>query len=224
MKGQGIVDGSYVLEMDCVWYFQAFHSVSVPPFLKMHLESSSPPVTVVAAYLAFVLNAQAMQFIEPVGDRLSIPAQRQIFRVVDRSINFLLRRFLGFYLLNFLIPDTLFFPNQIHSIVDNSGQFLPHPGDPKLKKSQFLPPSLIPLLKFLFSLSLLVMLNIFLCKVDMFFPHKMVDKSLITDKQLITIFAIIRLILINMILSIVPTNHLVFGIFILKINQNGMFE
>ena len=224
MKRQGIVDCCYVLEVDRIGYFETFHSVCVPPLLKMHLEGSSAPVTVVTAYLAFVLNTQPMQFIEPVGDGLSIPTQGQIFRVVNRSIHLLLWRFLGLHLLNFLIADTLLLPHQIHSVVDNSSQFLPHSGDPKLQKRQFLPPSLIPLPKFLFSFSFLVMLNIFLSKFYMFFPHKMIDKCLITDKQLITIFAIIHLILINMILCTVPTYNLVFSIFILKINHNGMFK
>ena len=40
----------------------------------MALECARPPVGVVAAYLALKLEVEPVQLVEPVGDRLSVPA------------------------------------------------------------------------------------------------------------------------------------------------------
>lgn len=72
--------------MDCVGDSEAFHAVGVAPFLEMALESASAPVAVVTANLAFVFNAEPVQFVEPIGygpnriflgekSLLAIPAQ-----------------------------------------------------------------------------------------------------------------------------------------------------
>lgn len=63
MESQGIVDGCDVLEMDCVGNFEAFHSVSVPPFLEVHLEGTATPIAVVTAYLTLVFDSKSMKFI-----------------------------------------------------------------------------------------------------------------------------------------------------------------
>jgi hypothetical protein len=77
--------------MDCVRDLKALHTVSMPPLLKVHFKGSSTPVTIVTADLALVLDSQAVKLVQPVRNRLSIPSQRQILRVVDRSIAFFFR-------------------------------------------------------------------------------------------------------------------------------------
>ena len=62
--------------MNCVWYFQTFHAISMPPFLEVHLECSSTPITIVTTDLTFILDSKAMQFVEPIRNRLTIPTQR----------------------------------------------------------------------------------------------------------------------------------------------------
>lgn len=57
MQGQCIIDGCDVFEVDCVWDLEAFHAVGVAPFLEVHFEGPAAPVTVVAAYFAFVFDS-----------------------------------------------------------------------------------------------------------------------------------------------------------------------
>mmetsp|Transcript_50056 Transcript_50056/g.156660 ORF Transcript_50056/g.156660 Transcript_50056/m.156660 type:complete len:353 (+) Transcript_50056:260-1318(+) len=61
------------------------------PFLEMTLEGSGPPVAVVTADLALVLDVETVKLVQPVGDRLACPVQRHLLRVVDRFLPFLLR-------------------------------------------------------------------------------------------------------------------------------------
>jgi hypothetical protein len=72
----------YILEMHSVRNLQALHAICVAPFLEMFFESPSTPVASASTNLALELNPQAMQLVEPVRDGLSIPAHRQILRVV----------------------------------------------------------------------------------------------------------------------------------------------
>mmetsp|Transcript_106196 Transcript_106196/g.331284 ORF Transcript_106196/g.331284 Transcript_106196/m.331284 type:complete len:457 (-) Transcript_106196:65-1435(-) len=58
----------------------------MPPLLEVALERPPAPVGVVPADLALVLDAKAVQLVEPEGDRLAVPAQRQVQRVVDRPV------------------------------------------------------------------------------------------------------------------------------------------
>jgi hypothetical protein len=73
VESQSVVDGSYIFEVDGVGNFEAFHAVGVSPLLKMHLESPATPVAIITAYLTLVFDAQAMQLVEPVGNRFSVP-------------------------------------------------------------------------------------------------------------------------------------------------------
>ena len=57
MESQCITYGGDVFEVDGVGYFKALHAVAVPPLLEVLLEGPSPPVAIVPAYLALVLNA-----------------------------------------------------------------------------------------------------------------------------------------------------------------------
>jgi hypothetical protein len=74
MKGQCIIDGRDVLEVDSVGDLETFHAIGVPPLLEMHLEGTTAPVTVVTANFTFVLYTQAMEFVQPVWDGLAVPA------------------------------------------------------------------------------------------------------------------------------------------------------
>lgn len=52
------------------------HSMSMSPFSKVSLESFGSLVDEVAAYLTRVADVETVQFVEPVGDGLAVPAQR----------------------------------------------------------------------------------------------------------------------------------------------------
>lgn len=119
MKRECIADGGDVFEVDRVWDFEAFHAVGVPPLLEMHLEGPAAPIAVVAAYLALVLDAQSVKFVEPVGNGLAVPAERQVLRVVDWRIGFLALRGRLFVLLDLLVASGLFLSHQVHSIIDD---------------------------------------------------------------------------------------------------------
>ena len=88
MKGEGVIDGGDIFEVDGVGNFEAFHAVGVPPLLEVHLEGSSAPVAVVSANLALVLNAEPVQLVQPVGNRLAVPTKRQVFGIVDGGVCF----------------------------------------------------------------------------------------------------------------------------------------
>lgn len=75
MKGKRIIDGGDVLEMNGVGDLQAFHAISVPPFLEVHLEGSPAPVAIVATDLALILDSQSVKFVKPVRNGFSVPSQ-----------------------------------------------------------------------------------------------------------------------------------------------------
>lgn len=93
------------------------------PFLKMHLKSSSTPIRKVATYFTFILNSESMKFVKPIGNWLSIPTKRQIFRIINWSLCLLLWFLLLLYIIHFLVSTSLFLSNQIHSIVNHIGKF-----------------------------------------------------------------------------------------------------
>lgn len=62
--------------MDGVRDLEAFHAVSVSPFLKVHFKGSSPPIAKVTAYFTLILDSKAMKLIQPVRYRFSIPSKR----------------------------------------------------------------------------------------------------------------------------------------------------
>jgi hypothetical protein len=74
--------------MNSIGNFKAFHPVCMTPLLEVYLKSSTTPITEVSTNLAFIFNTQSMEFIKPVWNRLTVPTQRQIFRIVDWSISF----------------------------------------------------------------------------------------------------------------------------------------
>lgn len=86
VQGECIVDGGDVLEVDRVGDLQALHPISVSPLLEVHLEGTSSPVAIVPANLAFVFDPQPVQFIEPVGNGLAVPTERQVLGIIDRGI------------------------------------------------------------------------------------------------------------------------------------------
>ena len=62
------------------------HAMSVTPFRKVSLECFWTTISLIATYLTLVINVQAMQFVQPIRNRLSIPSQRKIFRIVNNII------------------------------------------------------------------------------------------------------------------------------------------
>ena len=119
MQGEGVVYGSDILEVDGVGNLEALHPIGVPPLLKMHLEGSPPPVAKVPTNLAFVLDSQSVELVQPVGNGFAVPSQRQVFRIVNRSISlFAFRRGL-LVILDLLISSRLLFTNQVHSVIND---------------------------------------------------------------------------------------------------------
>lgn len=70
----------------------------------MPLEGFRPSVGVVSTNLTVVVDIQAVKLIQPVGDGLAVPAQRQVFGVVDDLILFVLTLALADLLLLLLLP------------------------------------------------------------------------------------------------------------------------
>lgn len=83
---KGMLDFSDILKVACIWNPKAFHAVGVTPLLEVLFESAASPVACSTANLAFKLLPQAVQFVEPVGNGLSIPAHWQTFWVVLRIV------------------------------------------------------------------------------------------------------------------------------------------
>jgi hypothetical protein len=119
MECECVIDGGDILEVDGVRYFEALHAVGVAPLLEVHLEGPPSPVAVVAADLALVLDAQSVQLVQPVRDRLPVPSQRQVLRVVDRSVRLLALRGGLLVLLHLLVPPRLLLTDEVHGVVDD---------------------------------------------------------------------------------------------------------
>jgi len=81
------------MELPSVGDTQAAHAMSVAPFLEVLVERLTALVHKVAANLTRVLDAQSMKLVQPVRDRLSIPAKRQLERVVHLFFVFRIRLF-----------------------------------------------------------------------------------------------------------------------------------
>merc|ERR1719221_2189099 len=69
-----ILDLCHVGEVGSVGDTQASHTVSVPPLSKVSLESLGALVCIVSANFTIVRNIEAVEFVEPVGDGLAVPA------------------------------------------------------------------------------------------------------------------------------------------------------
>ena len=89
MERQGVTNRGNISEMNSIGDLEAPHSISMPPFLEVHFESPAAPVRIITANLAFVLYPESMQFVQPVWNRLPVPAQRQVLRVVNWSLSLL---------------------------------------------------------------------------------------------------------------------------------------
>ena len=82
MQLQGVLNLSNILEVDSVWYSEAFHLISMSPLLEMFLEGSATPVASTSTDLTLKLLAETVQLEEPVRDRLTIPPHWQVLRIV----------------------------------------------------------------------------------------------------------------------------------------------
>ena len=69
---------------------QTTHSIVMSPFLEVVIELSLAPIRVVSADLALELLVQSVLLVQPVGNRLAVPPDGQIQRVVDRLLLLLL--------------------------------------------------------------------------------------------------------------------------------------
>ena len=79
---EGMLDLCDVFEVDRVGDAEALHLVGVAPLLEMLFEGATAPVAGTPADLTLELLAQAVQFEEPVGDWLTVPAHWQVLWVV----------------------------------------------------------------------------------------------------------------------------------------------
>ncbi len=59
------------------------HAVRVPPLLEVPVKVAPAAVHLAAADLARELDVEAVELVEPVRDRLAVPPERQVQRVVD---------------------------------------------------------------------------------------------------------------------------------------------
>uniref|UniRef100_A0A1I8IPH0 Protein kinase domain-containing protein n=1 Tax=Macrostomum lignano TaxID=282301 RepID=A0A1I8IPH0_9PLAT len=82
----GVLNAGYIGEVGRVGDAQAAHAVRVTPFGKMALKRFGPAIRVIAADLARVVQVQAVQLVQPVGDGLAVPAERQVLRVVRHVV------------------------------------------------------------------------------------------------------------------------------------------
>mmetsp|Transcript_14285 Transcript_14285/g.30670 ORF Transcript_14285/g.30670 Transcript_14285/m.30670 type:complete len:231 (-) Transcript_14285:952-1644(-) len=107
----GVLDEGDSVKVLRVWDAEALHAVRVPPLLEVALIRARAPIGVVAANLALELEVQPVQLVEPVRDRLAVPAEGQVEGVVDwLLLRFLIFLFVGHLLLRRLrqIPLDLF--------------------------------------------------------------------------------------------------------------------
>jgi hypothetical protein len=119
VQGEGIVYGGNIFEVDGVGDLEALHAIGVPPLLKVHLEGPPPPVAKVPTNLALVLYSQSVQLVQPVGNGLAVPSERQVLRVVYGSISLLALRRRLLVVLHLLIASRLLFTDEVHRVVEN---------------------------------------------------------------------------------------------------------
>mmetsp|Transcript_40482 Transcript_40482/g.89950 ORF Transcript_40482/g.89950 Transcript_40482/m.89950 type:complete len:282 (+) Transcript_40482:630-1475(+) len=77
-----VVNFRHLVEVFVVGNAKCTHAVLVPPLLEVLLKRTPAPVAVVATDFTLELLVEAVQLVEPVGDGLAVPAQRQLERVV----------------------------------------------------------------------------------------------------------------------------------------------
>lgn len=107
MQGERIINTGHFFEMHCVWYLETFHAIGVSPLRKVQLEGSSPPIRIIPANLALVLHAKSMQLVEPIRNRLPIPAQRHVLWVVVDWLRFVFTLRINFIL--FIFVNIIFY-------------------------------------------------------------------------------------------------------------------
>eukprot|EP00128_Syssomonas_multiformis_P007116 Colp12_sorted_trinity150504_noHs@20524 len=86
VQSNGVLYRGHVLEVQRVGDLQQPHPVRVPPLLEVALEGLRPLVGGVAADLALVLHVEAVQLVQPVGDRLAVPPKWQVLWVINRFV------------------------------------------------------------------------------------------------------------------------------------------
>mmetsp|Transcript_12242 Transcript_12242/g.19680 ORF Transcript_12242/g.19680 Transcript_12242/m.19680 type:complete len:366 (-) Transcript_12242:130-1227(-) len=86
VESLGVLNGCDVVEVLGVGDSQASHSVRMTPLLEVAVEGPAAHVGGAAADLALELHAQSVQLVQPVGDGLAVPAQRQVQRVVHGAL------------------------------------------------------------------------------------------------------------------------------------------
>ena len=85
----GVLDERDIGKVSRVGYAEAAHAVRVSPLGKVALKGLRTAILLIAAYLAVVVEIEAVQLVEPVRYRLAVPAERQILRIVDDLLLFL---------------------------------------------------------------------------------------------------------------------------------------
>lgn len=222
VQRQGVVDRRHILEVDGVRYLEALHSIVVPPLLEVHFEGPPTPVAEVSADLALVLNAEAVEFVQPVGNGLPIPSQGQVFRVVYRSVSLL--AFGGLFLdfINVLVSSCLLLSHQVHRVVNSVRKFLPQLHHLELFESQLFLSLQVLGLEFFLGLLLqqLVLLQDsgiihvhFLLVFQVFqvvLSRQMVNVGPVPDVQLLAVSTVLPLRLIDAIVLLLPPSQLIF--------------
>jgi len=118
--------------MYCIGYSETFHPIGMSPLLEMPFERSPTPVTIIPADLTFIFYPKSMQLVQPIWNRLPIPAQRQILRVIRLLFVLRVRHLfildvivvLLFFVLQ--LSPGLLFPDLVHSVLYNIAQLISH--------------------------------------------------------------------------------------------------
>ena len=91
VEGKCVLNLRNIFEVDRVRDAETLHLVGVTPILEVLFEGTSAPVARSATDLTLELFAEAVKFKEPVWDWLSIPAHRQVLRIVLDTVLILIR-------------------------------------------------------------------------------------------------------------------------------------
>mmetsp|Transcript_43186 Transcript_43186/g.102478 ORF Transcript_43186/g.102478 Transcript_43186/m.102478 type:complete len:227 (-) Transcript_43186:974-1654(-) len=142
MKCESVIYLCYLVEVLVVGDAERPHPVDVPPLLEVPLKGAAAPVGRVAADLALELLVEAMELVQPVGDRLAVPAQRQLEGVVDVLvllvavfIEFLLLRLLQLHL-ELVVRPRLLLLDVGNCVVDDRAEHLHHEQHAALEPSR----------------------------------------------------------------------------------------
>lgn len=125
----------HIFKVNGVWNSKALHFVCMSPLLEVFFEGSATPVAGPSTDLTLEFLTQAVQLKQPVRDWFSIPAHRQVLRVVLHAVVLVIRinscalvcqqllRIENVFLcLNFLVTRGLLFADLILSLLENLTQ------------------------------------------------------------------------------------------------------